>query len=387
MYNRRHLLNSVKTCRDLYSVGFPYLYHDVLLTTYRKSKSFFKALSKNGPFIRRLRINEECLEKLYYQKFLVEFDDHNHILNIKRLAAIARYCTNLRVLFLGWNHEPAWDKSVLKLFTQQRTTLQAVVLPTFDMSDLGHSVLRFYATLNSLRQLRLTTQNMGDPLVMDVARSCSELRDVYLNGCYFPDTEVFVSFLKLIPQLEVLHFNNEGCEDDYSNPELHPYFVPDLLSKLPLQNRKLRTLVLRNLAIPHLPHITTESYPTLRVLDISLRQSQLSKIENLVGFLQALQALQILHIDELDLFLSGPDDILLNFIPGTIKVFTSCQILSSNVIIVDLIRKATLFDKSRFHKNLGPLPWDGLDNDIFMYDWEYSFGRECSLSSDVPVIM
>ena len=308
-----------------------------------------------------------------------DYYNHKHILNAERFAAISRYCTHLRVLFVGWNHDPDWDGSVLELFTQQRTTLQAFVLPTFDMVDSGDSALRFYATLSRLQQLRLSSHNMADPLLMDVARSCTELRDIYLYKCDISDTEMFFTFLKLIPNLELLHLCDEEDDDDSSDDESNSSFVPDLLSTLALQNRKLRTLILNDLFIPRLPHITVQSFPSLSMLDISGRFGpSLSKIENLVNFLQALQALQILHIDERDMFLADSDDILLKFMPRTINVFVSFQPFVRNRLLIDLVRKGALFEKEPFHNIVYPPQWDGLENDIFMDKWEYIYGSEHS---------
>ena len=311
----------------------------------------------------------------YGEVMFADYCNHEHILNAERFAAISRYCTHLQVLFVGWNHDPDWDGSVLALFTQQRTTLQTFVLPTFDMVDLaGCSALRFYATLSRLRQLCLSSHYMGDPLLMDVARSCTELRDIYLYKCDTSNTEMFFTFLKLIPNLELLHIRGED-DDDSSDDESDPCFVSDLLSTLPLQNRKLRTLILNDLLIPRLPHITAQSFPTLRLLDISGRIGPSSfKIENLVDFLQALQALQFLHIDEHDMFFADSDSILLKFIPRTIHVFVSFKPYVRNRLLVNLVRKGTIFDKERFHNIVYPPPWDGLENDIFMDNWEYTYG-------------
>ena len=92
--------------------------------------------------------------------------------------------------------------------------------------------------------------------------------------------------------------------------------------------------------------------------------------------MQALQALQFLYIDEHDMFLADSDDILLKFMPHTINVFVSFQphVYVRNRLLVDLVRKGALFEKGHFHNIVSPLPWDGLENDIFMDNWEYTYG-------------
>ena len=305
-------------------------------------------------------------------EMFIDYYNHKHILNVERFAAISRYCTNLRVLFVGWNHDHDWDGSVLELFTQQRTTLQAFVLPTFDMADSSDSALRFYATLSRLRQLRLSSHDIVDPLLMDVARSCTELRDICLYKCDIFDTEMFLTFLKLIPNLELLHIcgnDNDDWSDDESNTSL------DLLSTLSLQNRKLRTLILNDLPINSLPSITPQSFPTLRTLDISRRSRPSShRIENLVNFLQALQALQFLHIDDFDMFLADSDETLLESIPRTIKIFISFGLYVPDPPLFDFLQKGAIFDKNIAY----PPRWDGLDKDIFTDGWEYTYGIDHS---------
>jgi hypothetical protein len=140
----------------------------------------------------------------------------------------------------------------LESFSQQRRTLTALVLPMFDMAGSGDSVLRFYTTLTSLRQMRLTSRNVANPLVMDVARSCTELRDIYLDDCEFSTAKSLLAFLNLVPNLDVLHL--QGGE--YQSL-VEPSLIPDLLSTLPLQNRKIRTLALHHLYIPRLLSITS----------------------------------------------------------------------------------------------------------------------------------
>jgi F-box-like len=375
LYERPDILNATKTCKALYSVGLPYLYHDVIIQKYSRSESFFEALPRNGRFVRRLRIEEECIDSRDYDDGYVHYFCNKHNLNSEKFAAIARYCTDLQVLYVGWSHFREWNPSVLKLFTGQRTTLQTVVLPTIGMTDSGHSVLRFYATLSRLRELRLTSQYMADPLIFAIARSCTELRDIYLYRCHIFSVEKFLAFLELIPNLEILHLLGEQNEDLINDNVSISSFVPDLLSKLPLQNRKLCTLILQNVFISRIPYITPQSFPNLRVLDISWRAGESpEKIENLVNFLESLENLQFLHIDDRDMFLADSNDVLVNFIPRTIKVFVHHnQFYRPESILHNLIREGALFSKGLFHNTVEPSPWDGLERDVFIDDWEYKF--------------
>lgn len=299
----------------------------------------------------------------YGEIFLVDYYfNHKHILNAERLAAIARYCNNLQLLFVGWNHDPDWDESALESLVQQRTTLEAFILPTFDMIDSGDSPLCFYATLRKLRELRLSSHDMGDPLLMDVARSCAELRALYLYNCDFSNTEIFFAFLKLISNLEVLHI----C-----GGESNPSFIPDLLSTLPSQNHNIRTLILRGVSIPRLPLITSESFPFLHVLDIAARLDRSStKIENLTNFIQALQALRFFHIDECDMLLANPNETLLMFTASATKVFVFFPPYSYNSLLDNLVQKGAIFKKNSCRL----WPWDGIDCDVFVEGWEYIYG-------------
>jgi hypothetical protein len=97
-----------------------------------------------------------------------------------------------------------------------------------------------------------------------------------------------------------------------------------------------------------------------------------AKIESLIQFLQALHALQCLHIDKKDLFGYDSDDSLLNFIPRTINVFVSRQPYSHNDTLFNLLQRRVVFEKFSYTIFA---PADGLDNDIFMKDWRYNYGR------------
>ena len=59
-YNVQRILNAMLTCKQLYAVGLPYLYHDVSIQTLPQAHSFFVAIHEYGRLVRRVRIEEPC---------------------------------------------------------------------------------------------------------------------------------------------------------------------------------------------------------------------------------------------------------------------------------------------------------------------------------------
>jgi hypothetical protein len=128
-YRRSNLYNLMCTCKLLYAISLPHLYTDVFLKDPVKPSSFFRALPEKGQLVRRLRIDQENWTSALCGK-------HNHIITADRLLTVARYCTNLRHLFLGYNceeheylnYEPNdWFSLFLK---KTSVTLESLIVPS-----------------------------------------------------------------------------------------------------------------------------------------------------------------------------------------------------------------------------------------------------------------
>jgi hypothetical protein len=92
---RRNVYNLMQTCRELYAIGLPCLYAEVLIDDMADSSSFFLALPERGHLVRRLRI-EERLRRLDDKR-----KAHDETFIPESLAVITQNCSNLRELFVG----------------------------------------------------------------------------------------------------------------------------------------------------------------------------------------------------------------------------------------------------------------------------------------------
>jgi hypothetical protein len=390
-YNRRDVLNAMLTCKKLHSVGLPYLYTDVILQNVEKAFSFFIRLPDLGHFVRRLRIEEECD---VYKKRQNGFYVHRHIIAPDRLHAVARYCCNLKVLFIGWsclqtpthvaeNMNDGLD-SWMERFVDQRPTLEALVIqsgfsavapPYSSHRNRGpgpHEVdVALLAHLNSLRELRFDGNSSFDADIglqhlTGIARSCPEIREVYFREFGPIVITSFLDFLKHLANLRTLHVVGQlfvspnRDEDDSVN-------IAKLLKELPRYNRNLRTLVLRCMFLPRqFPEITTDSYPHLRVVDLS-RTRWMSTIlelrkqnESIIDFLGNLPALEVVHLDQTYTEFDGR---IFDILPRTVQVHTILSEETEPGKFSNEILQGRLVDK------LGMSSMAGLEEDRFMLHW------------------
>jgi len=323
--------------------------------------------------VRRLRIDEEgCRE------FLGSV--HHHIKAPDRLAAIARYCTNLREFFVGWDCRDSrkvegylFDGSDhwLSDFIKKRTTLESLILPERFCTDC--TVKNLYLPLTNLTRLYVARTNyfsLSHGLV-EIAQSCSRLQEVHMDAVSYVSISDFVEFLTLVPALEVLSLQVL----DFKSTAIHrpgkedPHYIGLVFKTLATNNPRLHTLSLHNIRLPHIfPTITPNSFPVLRVLDMfdfhRGRSPRSPSIRNLLEFLKSLRALEVLHIDGLNLQLFDSEELVCDAISPKVQVHTSIRPSKMKPAVKEAVRACRLMN----HDDISFKRWAGIE-DEFVRGW------------------
>ena len=375
-YRRSHVYNLMRTCKSLHAISLPYLYSDVFLRDMSKSYSFFIALPDRGHLVRRLRIDEQgCRD------FLGKV--HDHIKAPDRVAAIARFCTNLREFYVGWDCRDSrkvdgylFDGSDhwLSHFVKKRTTLECLILPERFCTDL--SVKNLYLRMKNLTRLYVSRSNyysLAHGLV-EIAQSCNQLKEVHMDA-FDVSISDFVEFLTLLPALEVLTLQ----ATNFKSTAIHrpgtqdPYYIGLILKTLATNNPRLHTLSLHNIELPDFfPTISVNSFPALRILDMfdyrrglaigpSLRSPN---SRNLLEFLRDLRALEVLHIDSLNLQLFDSDVLVCDVISPKVEVHTS----ERHGNLEPAIEEAVCAGRVTNHNEISFKRWAGIE-DEFVRGW------------------
>jgi hypothetical protein len=361
-YRQSNVYNLMRTCKSLYATCLPYLYVDVRLQN-SKSYSFFVALPEKGQFVRRLRIDQEDRTSALSGR-------HNHIITGDRLLTVARYCTNLRHLFLGYNceeheylnYEPNdWFSQFLK---KTSVTLESLILPTGYCKN--NTIEYFYGPLEKLTRLYIARATDLSRSFVDIGRYCSQLRGVYLFDVRSVSIDDILAFFDFVPALETLHLQSVSFVSD-DHHEGDEDCIGVVLANLPKSSRHLKALVFHQVELPEIvPAITPDSFPKLRVLDmVDEARSFPLRITQLSDFLRNLKALEILHLDFS--MIEGLQRIkLLDNILSTVEVYTCCQVDEIEPAIADAVRDGKL--KNSFGVSVEE--WAGLEVDEFVKDWE-----------------
>jgi hypothetical protein len=373
-HRRSNVYNLMRTCKSLHEISLPCLYADVFLRDLDKSYSFFIALPDRGHLVRRLRIDEEgCRE--FLGSVL-----HHHIKAPDRLAAIARYCTNLREFFVGWDCRDSrkvegylFDGSDhwLSDFIKKRSTLESLILPERFCTD--YTVKNFYLPLTNLTRLYVSRTNyfsLSHGLV-EIAQCCSRLQEVYMNAVSYVSINDFVEFLTLVPALEVLSLQ----VPDFKSTIIHrlgkedPHYIGLVLKTLATNNPRLNTLSLHNIRLPDVfPTIPPHSFPALRVLDMfdyhRGRSPRSPTIRNLLEFLKSLRALEVLHIDSTNLQLFDSEKLVCDAISPKVEVHTTAKLGKMEPAVKEAARAGRLTS----HNEISFKRWAGIE-DEFVRGW------------------
>jgi len=389
-HRRRNVYNLMQTCRDLYNTGLPCLYSEVLIDDVADSSSFFLALPERGHLVRRLRIDErprrpDDKRKVHDETFIPE-----------SLAVITQYCSNLRELFVGCRCLSCVDgyeeEADLEWFVGLNQWVQEIVLKSPMLELLVTPVLYnpelFFAKFDTetldtpvanLTRLYLSKSNYLSRHLVDVAKTCKMLREVYLSHARDVCIADFLEFLRLVPDLEILHVIAMTFGSDNGNrPSRDSDHIGAILDALPSTSQQLRTLFLDHVSLPTIfPAITTESFPKLRVLGLD-HQPASHKIQNLLSFLQNIRSLEILHIDCRTLQLSNSTELVSDVLSPRVAVYTPQNALSSKSPIAEAVGAGKLkYSTSWLRQN-----WAGIEADAFVTNWTFNVFENGDVSEE-----
>ena len=320
-----------------------------------------------------------------------------------RLAAVTQYCNNLCELFVGCtclNYDDVIDEDTdwfgrvdewLRDLVRARSTLELLVTPVFLSPELPFVKSddgAFEPPLANLTRLYICKSNYLSHHLVEVAKSCKRLREVYISQAKGVKITDFIEFLCLVPNLEVLHVESMRFE---GQSQIDPNQIGAILATLPSTSPRLRTLVLHHIQLPQtFPIITTESFPELRLLDLydasyltslflsNSRQPPSPRIQNLSIFLQNLRALEILHIDCGNLRLFDSQEFVWDILSPRVQIYTSQNFLSMGSAIAE----AVVAGRLKYSIDWLNQEWAGLELDHFVRDWRFMTCVDGGVSDD-----
>lgn len=396
-YKQCNTYNLMRMSKMFYSIGFPFLYTDIFLTDPVKSTSFFDSLSDKGHLVRRLRINEECVD----EKF--DYESHKrrgHVGTPGRYLAIGQYCPNLREFVAEGScvEERIWRRHCVRSrgsperglyadlsqhwitnIVARCSKLETFLLPNNMNSD--RTISQFYPPLKHLTRLYLKTHTELLSGLLDIAESCKLLREVSFCDNESIKVGVFAEFLQRLPKLECLYLKQQYFYDDVYTPA-NPVHLATILRIVSEENHCLRTLVLRGIQLPViLPNIAPSCFPKLRVLDIHPAEGGMrvspdyvsnEHVINLPLFLQNLPALEILHIDARICILPGNTGTVCDVLLPKVQIFT---VLGDEFRQMDEVQQAMIVaavDIGRLvdNCNVDEEQWSGVEVDKVVLGWE-----------------
>ena len=294
------VLNAMNTCRHLYYAGLPTLYRDVVLRKPLRAPSFFKSIERHGYLVRRLGIEERCLDPRWNQTY--QLQAHTHIFE-GGLIHVGDFCSQLRSFYVfglskylcvgesalsihifaaGDIYDPDTYLGAAILRIVKRCPLESLILP----KQTHDSVLRFQSNLPHLTRFMLDETEITDDTLISISNHCLFLVDVRLMYLDKITLNGLRKFAKAIPGLEILTLNT-----------ITALFVPVathiLLESLASSNRNIHTFGLVNCQLgEYLPDLPPDAIPNLKVLDIT----DSAMPHNLVPIVNSLPALERLYV-------------------------------------------------------------------------------------------
>jgi len=307
---------------------------------------------------------------------------------------IRQNCSNLRELFVGCRCLSCVDgfeeEADLEWFVGVNEWVQRIVLKSPMLELLVTPVLYnpqvFFTKfdtealdppLANLTRLYISKSNYLSRHLVDIAKTCKMLREVYLSHARDVLIADFLEFLRLVPDLDILHLIAMTFGSDNKNqPGRDSNHIGTILGALPSTSPQLRTLFLDHVSLPTIfPTITTESFPKLRVLGLD---DPSHKVQNLSSFLENLLSLEILHVDSITLQLFDSTELVSDVLSPRVAVYTPQTALSCNSPIVEAVGAGKLkYSTPWLRQN-----WAGVEADAFVADWTFNTFEDRDVSEE-----
>ena len=401
VYNKRDTLGAMKTCKSMHFSGLPYLYRDIIIKTFVARRSFSEILQTRGTLVHRLRVENEDDE-------LGKGTDTQYRANLVQsqialvLELVAAHCPNLRTLFLAdvrgfklgelseYSRVGSLEGQVNKTFRLHKN-LEVLFLRS---ATVNSSLGMMFGMLVRLKKLYVSkSDDLADGDLAQLVLTSPHLRELYLNECQKLTVDGLIHCVSSFSKLDILHLEEFYFYRNERRAVHKEIEATVRIIEALARHRCLRTLRLHRVSLIHvLPELSTDSFPRLRVLDLSFNydSSLCPFFTNLPTFLGNLPALQVLHLDREHICL-GDGRLICDVLPPTVKVYTFVRrVVSSPVMqyregryvsldpgldgleeMLLAVEDGRLFDKDRMESRAG---WPEFED--FSEGWKYGIKKE-----------